>query len=367
MLAALHASTTFRLIITVSRRDPQLPYKDSRIRSISVDLLTAPLTEVADKLREAGAADATHAFHYTYIEKKDEAESVDVNGRLLSNALAATASVAKVLSCFQLQTGYKYYGVHKGGSELAKQPFKEDSPRGAGPNFYYTQEDLLVRFCATHNWQYIITRPNHIIGVAKGNFMNLAVSIALYATLCREQKKPFKFPGNQVSWNAVTDHSAAENNAAFQLWAAENLEKTKGKAFNICNGDQVRFRDLWPKIAKYGDSHLKEYFDVSLPSDRDAFTIPEPKSGETANQIVMAKEMPGQLDVWEPIAKKYNLDPSAYKYATWDFIDFITGLTWSMNGDMSAARQAGWITTVDTFEMFRKAFDRMKELKIIPA
>ena len=72
----------------------------------------------------------------------------------------------------------QYYGVHKGGDYLAQRPYKEDAPRHAGRNFYFTQEDLLKEYAEQHRWKYVITRPNIIIGVARGNFMNFATSLA---------------------------------------------------------------------------------------------------------------------------------------------------------------------------------------------
>ena len=77
--------------------------------------------------------------------------------------------------------------------------------------------------------------------------MNFAVTIALYAIIQKELGQPLYFPGNAKSWNRISDHSTASNNAHFQLWAVLN-EKIEHEIFNIANGDLVRFRDLWPKI-----------------------------------------------------------------------------------------------------------------------
>jgi hypothetical protein len=77
--------------------------------------------------------------------------------------------------------------------------------------------------------------------------MNFAVTIALYATIQKELDQPLLFPGNKMSWNRISDHSTASNNACFQLWTVLN-ENIHHEIFNIANGDLVRFRDLWPKI-----------------------------------------------------------------------------------------------------------------------
>ncbi|CAF3754618.1 unnamed protein product [Rotaria sordida] len=108
-----------------------------------------------------------------------------------------------------------YCGVHKGGEYLASCPFTEDSSRHKGLNFYYIQEDLLEEYAGKNNWKYIITRPNVIIGVSKGNFMNFAISLALYACIQKEKDQPLVFPGNEIAWNSIIDHSDALNNAHF--------------------------------------------------------------------------------------------------------------------------------------------------------
>ncbi|KAJ3028922.1 hypothetical protein HK097_005869 [Rhizophlyctis rosea] len=194
--------------------------------------------------------------------------------------------------------------------------------------------------------------------------MNLAVTIALYALICKEEGKPFKFPGNRRMWENVADMSAARNNARFQVFVSLKGAEVKKEGeevamFNIHDGDKVHFMDLWPKIG--------EYFGVPLPPNTEAFTGPDPKPGEMSVQVPLSKEMPPKKDIWNSIATKSNLDTSAFEYATWEFAEFATGRTWPDDGDMTRAREAGWDVTVDTWQMWKETFDKMKELKIIPA
>ncbi|KAJ3283660.1 hypothetical protein HK104_010277 [Borealophlyctis nickersoniae] len=352
----------WKRIIAVSRRHPQMNIADERVKFVSIDILASSVEELADKLREVGGDEATHAFHYTYVEKKDEMEAVKVNKELLDKALKATAAVSEKMEVFLLQTGYKYYGTHKGPGYMPPLPWKEDAPRLSAPNFYYDQEDLLVEFTKSKGWAHLITRPNVIIGVSKGNFMNFAVSIALYAVVQKESGQPLVFPGNQVMYENIIDHSSAANNARFQVWAASNhtkaLHTTWNHAYNIHDGDVVRFKDLWPKIAKY--------FDMDLPAEAEAFSIPPPKPGEIKCQRPLTEYMKDKDKLWEQVAKTYGLDSSAFQCATWAFADFIVGRTWSDQGDMSKARHAGWDVTVDSFQAYVDVFDRMKLLNLIP-
>ena len=80
--------------------------------------------------------------------------------------------------------------------------------------------------------------------------MNFAVSLAIYASVQKEKGEPLIFPGHELAWNIVLDHSSSLNNARFQLWAATNGH-TANEIFNIHDGDKVQFRILWPKFEKY--------------------------------------------------------------------------------------------------------------------
>jgi hypothetical protein len=43
--------------------------------------------------------------------------------------------------------------------------------------------------------------------------MNFAVSLALYASIQKEKGQPFIFPGNEIAWNSIVDHSDTSNSA----------------------------------------------------------------------------------------------------------------------------------------------------------
>lgn len=108
MTKTLLASDEWSPIICVSRRPPQLEnHNDSRIKFVSIDMVTSIADDLASKLSSAGAAVAQHAFFYTYIEKQDPKELIEVNKMLLEKALHATSLVAPQLKSFMLQTGTK--------------------------------------------------------------------------------------------------------------------------------------------------------------------------------------------------------------------------------------------------------------------
>ncbi|CAF1021594.1 unnamed protein product [Rotaria sp. Silwood1] len=179
--------------------------------------------------------------------------------------------------------------------------------------------------------------------------MNFAVTIALYATIQKELGQPLLFPGNRKAWNRISDHSTASNNARFQLWTVLN-KNIRNETFNIANGDLVRYRDLWPKIESY-------------------FNIPHHEQilNENEVQIKLAEYMPKNKDVWIRIAQRENLDEKAFDYATWAFADGSLKSPNDRHGDLSKARQFGWTIEVNTFDGYIQCFDRLKQLKVIPA
>jgi hypothetical protein len=82
-----------------------------------------------------------------------------------------------------------------------------------------------------------------------GNYMNFAMTIALYASLQKELKKEFIFPGNEVEYNNIVDHSSADNNSKFQVYLSVHDNIPSG-AFNIKDNEKITFAQIWPKIAE---------------------------------------------------------------------------------------------------------------------
>jgi len=92
-------------------------------------------------------------------------------GAMLKNFLDALeiTGAAKKLKRVILTTGAKQYGVHLG---QPKNPMEESDPWIEGsdrpPNFYYNQQNILKDYAKRANWDWVVTYPNDVIGVAKG-------------------------------------------------------------------------------------------------------------------------------------------------------------------------------------------------------
>ena len=172
-----------------------------------------------------------------------------MNGALVRNLLAAL-DPSESLRHVALVTGLKHYlGPFEDYAKAKPEtPLREEMPRLPVANFFYTQEDELFEAARRRGFTWSVHRAHTIIGYALGNAMNMGVTLAVYATICRETGRPFVFPGSAQQWMGLTDVTDARVLARHLEWAATS-EAGRDQAFNIVNGDVFRWRWLWPKLA----------------------------------------------------------------------------------------------------------------------
>ena len=97
---------------------------------------------------------------------------------MLENFLKALtiSGAEKKLKRVLLVTGAKHYGVHLGP---VKSPMEENDPwvegEGRPPNFYYRQQRILKELSKGKGWDWVVTYPNDVIGVAKGEFLSIVL------------------------------------------------------------------------------------------------------------------------------------------------------------------------------------------------
>lgn len=146
-----------------------------------------------------------NSFYSTWLRQPIEAENIAVNGEMIENLFAALRG--KPFQHAALVTGTKHYlgPFESHGQNSSETPFRENAPRLPAPNFYYTQEDVLLREAAAHAFAWTVHRPHTIVGYARSNAMNIGQTLAVYASLCRETGEPFIFPGSTEQWNFLTD------------------------------------------------------------------------------------------------------------------------------------------------------------------
>ena len=263
----------------------------------------------------------THVFFTTWSRQATETENCDVNGRMLQNLLDAVSGEGSVRHV-ALVTGLKHYlGPFEAYAKAQPDtPFSEDQVRLPYENFYYVQEDILFAAADRDGFTWTVHRPHTLIGFALGNAMNMGVTLAVYAAICRETGRGFHFPGSREQWEAVTDVTDADLLADHLVWAA-TTPAAANEALNIVNGDVFRWRRLWPRLA--------EALEVeAIPFDGEVTPL--------QHQMADANE------VWPEIVRRHGLRNTAVeKIASWWHTDADLGRTIETFTDMGRSRRLG--------------------------
>jgi nucleoside-diphosphate-sugar epimerase len=320
-------------VIGVSRRKPDL---EADFRHVPVDLLDRD--DCTSRL--SALTEVTHIFHCAYIERPARDEMVAPNVAMLANTVETLERVATDLQHVLVMQGTKYYGSHLGPF---KTPAKEDDARHAPPNFYYDLQDYVSTRSAGKPWTWSAPRPHAVIGFAIGNPMNLSTVIAVYATICKESGLPLAFPGTDASYKALYQCSDAMLLAHAMVWMATD-PRCANQAFNVTNGDLIRWENLWPQFARY--------FDIDIASPR---------------HINLVKTMADKSALWERLVAKHALKPYRYdEIVSWAYGDIVFSTGHDIISDMGKARRFGFCEVVDTEQMFLDVFESYRRNRIIP-
>ena len=314
---------------------------DERITPLVADL------EDADAVSAAVRGTApTHIFFTTWSRRSTEAENCDVNGRMLRNLLDAVAAEESVRHV-SLVTGLKHYlGPFEAYAKAQPDtPFSEEQPRLPYENFYYVQEDVLFAAAERDGFTWSVHRPHTMIGWAIGNAMNMGVTLAVYAAICRETGRGFHFPGSREHWEAITDVTSADLLADHLVWAA-TTPAAANQALNIVNGDVFRWRRLWPRVA------------AALDVD------PLPFEGEPSP---LEQQMVDAEEIWPEIVRRNGLrDVPVERLASWWHTDADLGRTIETFTDMGRSRRLGFLGVRDTESSFLDLFARLRAERIVP-
>ena len=312
------------------------------ILPIAADLLD-PLA-----LRHAiSGLNLTHVFIATWMRQQTEAENIKVNSAMVRNLLDAL-SPSKSVEHVALVTGLKHYlGPFDsyGKGVLPETPFREEQGRLNVENFYYAQEDELFAASARDGFGWSVHRPHTIIGFAIGNAMNMGVTLAVYASICRETGRPFLFPGSATQWNSLTDMTDARQLAHHLQWAS-TTPAARDQAFNIVNGDIFRWKWMWRQLAAW--------FEI------------EPASLE-GEGTPLAVQLKVAAPIWTEIARKYHLaEPDMNKLVSAWHTDADLGRPIEVVTDMSKSRKLGFLDYQSTKDSFFDLFARLREDRLIP-
>lgn len=307
-----------------------------------VDYIHTDMTDAQacrDSLRQQD--DVTHLFYCARAAHDDQGrESVQNNLDLLSNILDAVSATSPALHHVHLVQGGKYYGVHLGPFPT---PAREDDPRTVVSNFYYAQEDLLRERSKTARWTWSASRPNTLLHFSPHNPRNLVSTLGAYAAICRELGADLDFPGPAGAFTSLTQLTSTELLSRAMAWMATD-DKAADQAFNVTNGDLVRWCRFWPKLA--------EAFQMPVGSVRPVCLVD-----------VMADKEP----VWRRITERYGLARRPLSaVASWAFADGTLERTWDEILSATKARAFGFHGFADSEADFLTILDRYRNAKLLP-
>jgi len=311
------------------------------LSEIGVEQISVDLLDVMDTRQKLSSIeDVTHIVFGAYVERATPSEKTEDNVAILKNLLDIVEETSPNLRHVTFYQGGKAYGADLGPF---KTPAREDDPRLMPPNFYYDQEDFLRNRQRGKRWHWTALRPEAVCGFAVGNPMNLAMVIAVYATLSKELGLPLRFPGTEKAYRALYQVTSADILAEASIWAARS-EAARNETFNITNGDYFRWQHMWPRIAKMFDMEIAD-------------PIPMP----------LTKYMADKGSLWNSILAKYKLQPIPYEQvASWAFGDFIFNSGFDNVTSTIKARRAGFQDCIDTEEMFKVFFGELRSRRVIP-
>ncbi len=290
----------------------------------------------------------THVFFTTWMRKDTEKENIRTNGAMVKNLLDAL-SLKKSVRHVALVTGLKHYlgpfEAYVKAGILPETPVREGHPRLEYPNFYYAQEDEVYEAAGRDGFSWSVHRPHTVIGYAIGNLMNMGITLAVYASICKETGAGFTWPGSEAQWNGLSDVTDAKILARQLIWAS-TTEETKNQAFNVTNGDVFRWKWLWQRIAGY----------FGIEAD-----------GYNGSVRPLEKEMEDKQEIWNAIAEKYQLkEKNLNRLSSAWHTDLDLGRPLEVMTDMSKSRAYGFTAFESTENSFIRLFEKLKAEKIIP-
>ncbi|WP_298805281.1 SDR family oxidoreductase [uncultured Pseudokineococcus sp.] len=322
----------------LSRRRPA----DDRAAHVAADLTSrASLEEALADVRP------THVFVGAWARQETEAENIRVNGGMVRDLLAVLGPQGSVRHV-ALVTGLKHYlGPFEayGQGEMPDTPFLEDAERLPVDNFYYAQEDQLFAAADAHGFSWSVHRSHTVVGHAVGNAMNMAATLGAYAGIQRRLGRPFVFPGSRAQWDGVVDVTDADLLADHQLWAA-TTPGAADTAFNVVDGDVVRWRRLWPRLAE----HLG--VEPQGPGEE-----PQP----------LEQQMAGAEGVWADLVAEHGLaEPDLARVASWWHTDADLGRPFEVVADMTRSRLLGYTGWVSTERALLRQVDAYRAERLVP-
>ncbi|GMH19908.1 hypothetical protein Nepgr_021749 [Nepenthes gracilis] len=271
---------------------------------------------------------------------------------MLANVLnVLTKSESSKLRHVTVQTGTKHYMGPIFDPFLSTQlsppdpPFLEDAPCVPFPNFYYELEDLVASYApkVSHS----IHRCSIIFGASTRSAYNYLLTFSVYAEICKYERAPFRYPGNQYTWEHLCDVTDARVLAEQQAWAA-TTEGARNERFNCTNGDVFTWKRMW-KL-------LSEVFEVEyVPFD------------EGDGKFDWVSVMRGKGHVWDRIVEEKGLFGSKMEeIICFAAVNTALNIGFELVSSMNKSKDFGFFGYADTPTSAKYWVMRLRELNIIP-
>ena len=294
-------------------------------------------------------AETTHLVYAALYEMPgliagwQEEKQMQTNLSMLRNLLEPLRGSQRLRHITLLQ-GTKAYGAHVAPMSI---PGLERRPRHPHKNFYWLQQDYLEEFCASTQRTFTIWRPQVIFGHALNAPMNMLNAIGVYASLMKSRGEKLIYPGGP---SGITEAIDANLLARAITYSFDN-DAFQNETFNITNGDVFRWQDIWPSLA--------DMFDMDVGN---------PERHLLSDWIYDCE------DEWQALVKANNLAPYSIRELAGDSFYYADALfnAYSDSPPPPALlstiklRQAGFNECIDTEEMFRTWFERLRQINVLP-
>ena len=163
------------------------------------------------------------------------------------------------------------------------------------------------------------------------------------APVCRELGCALDFPGPHGAYRSLTQVTSLDLLARAMAWMA--TEPTcANQAFNVTNGDVLRWNRLWSRIA--------DAFDTACGSVRP---------------LRLAAVMQGREAAWDRIRERHGLAARALStVANWGYLDATLERTWDEILSTTRARRFGFHDWEDSEERLIALIGEYRAAKILP-
>ena len=167
--------------------------------------------------------------------------------------------------------------------------------------------------------------------------------IALHATLARELRTPFFFPGSHDAFHARTQFTFVPLLARAAEWMAQE-PGCANQSYNITNADSPRWSELW---RRFGD-----YFGVQAGEPR---------------KMRLADAVSDRENAWRALVERHGLAPVALiDRVLWPYADYLFAPEWDIISSTSEGQRDCFGEPIDSAAMFIELFERFRRDKIIP-